>query len=150
VSRLWIGFVVGLAMVGTANLAEGACTITTTSVSFGPYDPLGASPNDSTGTLTYRCGPMDENIKIELGPGSADSFNPRKLFKGSEALSYNLYRDAARSVIWGDGTGGTSFYFVADPPNNKNVTLTIYARVPAGQDISAGDYTDNVVAVIDF
>jgi spore coat protein U-like protein len=27
--------------------------------------------------------------------------------KGAEVLAYNLYRNAARTNIWGDGTGGT-------------------------------------------
>ena len=35
-------------------------------------------------------------------------------------------------------TGGTSLYWDFDPPNNQNVTVTIYGRIPPGQDISAG------------
>jgi spore coat protein U-like protein len=139
-----------VALLLAVRPVEGACTITTTPVGFGLYDPFAAGHNDSTGTLTYRCGPPDKNVTIMLGTGAAGTFNQRKLFKGTEPLSYNLYRDAARSMAWGDGTGGTSFYSVADPPNNQNVALTIYARIPAGQDISAGSYTDSVSVVINF
>ncbi|MBI2188321.1 MAG: spore coat protein U domain-containing protein [Acidobacteria bacterium] len=138
------------AVAAVPRAADAACTITTTSIRFGAYDPLGTSPNDSTGTVTYRCAPPDRNVSIMLGTGASGSFNPRQLSKGVEQLSYNLYRDAARSVTWGDGTGGTSFYFDADPPNWQDVVLTIYARVPAGQDISAGSYTDGVSVVINF
>jgi len=139
-----------LMLVGMPRLGEGACTISTTSISFGTYDPLGASPNDSTGTLTYRCGPPDRNVSIMLGAGGAGTFSPRQLSQGVERLSYNLYRDAARSVTWGDGTGGTSFYFIVDPPNSQDVVLTIYAQVPGGQDISGGSYADTVSVVINF
>ena len=76
--------------------------------------------------------------------------SPRTLRKGSEVLQYNLYRNAARTTIWGDGTGGTSVYSLANPPNNSNVNLTIYGRIPAQQDVSAGNYSDTVSAVINF
>ncbi len=65
-------------------------------------------------------------------------------------LTYNLYRNAGRTNIWGDGTGGTSVYTRANPPNDSNVNLTIYGRIPAQQDVSAGNYSDTVSAVINF
>ncbi|HBA40317.1 MAG TPA: hypothetical protein DCZ05_11400 [Deltaproteobacteria bacterium] len=34
--------------------------------------------------------------------------------------------------------------------SNKNVTLTIYGRIPASQDVSAGSYTNAVTATINF
>lgn len=145
---IWI--VAAFIMLVLVRPAGAACTITTTPVSFGLYDPFGAGPNDSTGTLTYRCGPPDRNITIVLGTGAAGSFNPRTLLDGTEPLNYNLYRNAARTVRWGDGTGSTSFYFRADPPNNRNVVLTIYGRIPANQDVSAGTYTDTVSVIVNF
>jgi spore coat protein U-like protein len=36
----------------------------------------------------------------------------------------------------------------ANPPNNRDLPLTIFARVPAGQDVSAGSYSDSVTVVI--
>lgn len=149
-TRIGTALLAAIVVAGAPPAAEGACTITTTALSFGLYDPLGTSANDSTGTVTYRCAPPDRNVTIMLGAGNAGSFSPRRLSNGAEPLSYNLYRDAARSVTWGDGTGGTSFYFIVDPPNNQDVALTIYARVPASQDISAGSYTDSVSVVINF
>ncbi len=68
----------------------------------------------------------------------------------AEGLNYNLYLDAARTTIWGDGTGGTQVYSNANPPNNTNVTVTIYGRIPASQDVSAGSYTNTVTATINF
>src|SRR3990167_2935298 len=34
--------------------------------------------------------------------------------------------------------------------SNKNVTLTIYGRIPASQHVSAGSYTNAVTATINF
>ena len=127
-----------------------SCTISVTSVAFGNYNVFTTSANDSTGTVTYRCNSQAANISIALSNGSSSSFSPRTLRKGGEVLSYNLYRDASRSTIWGDGTGGTSLYTSANPQNNTNVNVTIYARIPAEQDVSAGTYSDTVSAVINF
>jgi spore coat protein U-like protein len=127
-----------------------SCTISVTSVAFGNYNVFTTSPDDSTGTITYRCNSSAANIWIALSDGSSNTFNPRTLRKGAEVLSYNLYRNAARTNIWGDGTGGTSVYTRPNPPNNQNVSLTVYGRIPAQQDVSAGNYTDTVSAVINF
>jgi spore coat protein U-like protein len=135
----------------TGALAQApSCTISTTSVAFGNYNVFTTTPDDSTGTITYRCNSTAANISISLSDGSSTTFSPRTLRKGSEVLSYNLYRNAARTQIWGNGTGGTSVYTQSNPPNNQNVNVTVYGRIPALQDVSAGNYTDTVSAVINF
>jgi spore coat protein U-like protein len=126
-----------------------SCTISVTSVAFGSYNVFTTTADDSTGTITYSCNSTARNISISLSDGSSSTFSPRTMRKGSEVLQYNLYRNAARTNIWGDGTGGTSVYTRANPPNG-NVSLTIYGRIPALQDVSAGNYSDRVSAVINF
>jgi spore coat protein U domain-containing protein, fimbrial subunit CupE1/2/3/6 len=140
-------------VVGTLYASDAhaqACTISATSVNFGSYNVFNGSPTDSTGTLTYRCNGSAHNITIGLTQGAGASFNQRQMQKGSESLTYNLFVDASRTNIWGDGTGGTSVYSIANPPNNTNVNLTVYGRVTAGQDVSAGTFSDTVTAVINF
>ncbi|HEY9467582.1 MAG TPA: spore coat U domain-containing protein [Vicinamibacterales bacterium] len=140
-------------VVGTLYASDAhaqACTISATSVNFGSYNVFNGSPTDSTGTVTYRCNGSAHNITIGLTQGAGASFNQRQMQKGSESLTYNLFVDASRTNIWGDGTGGTSVYSIANPPNNTNVNLTVYGRVTAGQDVSAGTFSDTVTAVINF
>jgi spore coat protein U domain-containing protein, fimbrial subunit CupE1/2/3/6 len=127
---------------------EAACTISTTSVSFGAYNVLGASPVDSTGSVTLKCLGMEANITIDLNKGGSSTFTPRRMVNGGELLTYNLYVDASRATIWGDGTGGTSRYSNASPPNNSNVIVVVYGRIPAAQDVTAGSYADTVTATI--
>ena len=139
--------------IGTLYASDAqaqACTISATSVNFGSYNVFNASDTDSTGTVTYRCNGSAHNITIGLTQGASASFNQRQMQKGSESLTYNLFVDASRTNIWGDGTGGTSVYSIANPPNNTNVNLTVYGRVTAGQDVSAGTFSDTVTAVINF
>jgi spore coat protein U-like protein len=126
-----------------------ACTISTTSVSFGAYDVFNAAPRDSTGNVVFNCNRRDP-ITIVLDRGGAPSFNPRRMLKGSEPLNYNLYLNAARTIIWGDGSGGTQVYSDARPRRNQNVIVTIFSRIPAGQDVSSGSYTNTITATINF
>ena len=143
---LSLGLAVALAWSRTAM---AACTISTTPVSFGTYNVFSSTPLDSTGSVTFNCDNR-ANITITLNNGGATTFNPRRMLKGSEALNYNLYRDAAGTSIWGDGTGGTQVYSDPRTPRNQNVTLTIYGRIPAGQDVSVGTYRNTVTATINF
>ena len=127
-----------------------ACTISATSVNFGNYNVFDGSDVDSTGTVTYRCNGSAHNITVGLTKGVSTTFTPRQMEKGGEVLYYNLFRDASRTTIWGDGSSGTAVYSIGNPPNNTNVNLTVYGRVPAGQDVSAGSFSDTVTAVINF
>jgi len=140
-------------VIGTLYASDAhaqACTISATSVNFGSYNVFNGSPTDSTGTVTYRCNGSAHNITVGLTQGASASFNQRQMQKGSESLTYNLFVDASRTNIWGDGTSGTSVYSISNPPNNTNVNLTVYGRVTAGQDVSAGSFSDTVTAVINF
>jgi spore coat protein U-like protein len=150
--RALLGLVLlaGVLHASEAHAQSPSCTISTVSVNFGNYNVFNATALDSTGRVTYRCNSTAFNITIHLSKGASSTFNPRTMTKGAEVLGYNLYRNSARTNIWGDGTSGTAFYTRADPPNNSNVNVTVYGRVPAGQDVSAGTFSDTVTAVINF
>jgi spore coat protein U-like protein len=132
---------------GQAQTAN-TCTISVTGVAFGNYNVFAASPVDSTGSVSFACGVNVRNIQVSLSRGQSSSFNPRTMTRSGENLTYNLYRNAARTNIWGDGTAGTTQYTIANPANNT--TRTIYGRIPAAQDVSAGAYADTVTATINF
>ena len=89
---------------------------------------------------------------VALSTGQGASYAPRAMKKGVgvETLSYNLYLDAAAMSVWGNGTGGTQVYTRTRPPYNTDVALTVYGRLPPGQDVTAGTYTDTVSVTINF
>jgi spore coat protein U-like protein len=74
----------------------------------------------------------------------------REMRMGTETMSYNLYLDAVRVSVWGNGTGGTSRYGPVVPQLLFPVTVTIYGRIPALQNVKVGSYTDTIVATINF
>lgn len=127
------------------------CSISTVSVAFGSYNVFASSALTSTGSVTIRCvgvGTGTNAVSIALSKGNSASFQPRQMFRGIEPLSYNLYLDAGGTQIWGDGTGGTKQF--ASISNNQTVVLTIFGRIPPGQDVSIGSYTDTIIATINF
>ena len=122
------------------------CSVSAGVIAFGAYDPFSPVPLDSTGVIRLDCPPG--LVTIALGTGQSGTFMPRAMFgPGGDRLLYNLYLDAARSALWGDGTGGTS---TAPFSKERGRNLPIYARVFARQDVPAGAYTDTIVLTVDF
>lgn len=134
------------ALAASASPARAQCSVwSVTGVAFGGYDVFNPDPVDSTGRIQLVCWPP-QRIQVTLSRGSAPTYSPRRMTSGGETLAYNLFRDAARSVIWGDGSGGTQFY----QGNGWIFSLTIYGRVTPAQNAAVGSYTDQIVAVINF
>jgi spore coat protein U-like protein len=148
VSRVVVA-ALALALFGAAPADADQCTVSTTSVSFGSYNVFATAPTDSTGSVSYHC-TGNASVWIALSRGQSSSFGDRTLTDGADELQYNLFRDAARASVWGDGSSGTQVAFDSAAPKNTNVTLTIYGRIPAEQDVRAGTYTDTVSVIINF
>ena len=148
--RIFSASVVALLWVMPTTSAQAACSLSGASISFGDYDPTILTPLDTAGAVIYRCGNSDHNITITLSRGGGTSYATRRMVNGSEKLFYNLYRDAARTAIWGDGTGGTQAYTIANPQNNQDVTVPMFGRAPAGQNVSVGSYIDTITVTLIF
>lgn len=129
--------------------ASAICTVSTTAVTFGSYDVFSPSPTDSTGSITVDCNEAPPpNVVVAIGQSpNSGGFNPRQMVSGTEYLDYNLYTDATYTSIWGDGTGGTVTQTVM-VQKNKDEVLTVYGRIPPGQDITAGSYAETLTVTI--
>lgn len=136
-----------------AGVAGAACTVSATGVAFGPYDVFASAPLDSTGTVTVSCDEVPPpDVTIEIGPsGGSGGFNPRRMGHASrpDRMNYNLFTDPSRSAVWGDGTAGTQTVFLKRVKRQKPpVVTTIYGRIPPGQNVSAGGYSDTLTVTI--
>ena len=147
-------FFIGVFNVEKA-LSQSQCTIGVTSVNFGNYETFSSIPTDATGTITVNCGFRVVRATVTLGVSSTSgSFNPRRMKRltGSDLLDYNIYTNPARTVIFGDGTGGTSNILLrrpTGPPRDWSETITTYGRIPPGQDVSVGTYGDTIAATVE-
>jgi spore coat protein U-like protein len=50
--------------------------------------------------------------------------------------------------VWGNASG--SWMSLAAAPNKNPRSFAVYGRIPNGQDVAAGNYTDTVVATVNF
>lgn len=141
--------------------AAADCTVVATGVAFGVYDVTVATPDDSTGTLTVTCtytggGASNVSYRIGFSAGSSGTYTQRKMTAGLPKLGYNLYSDPARSVVLGDGSGGTAVFtgsFTVGPGvgnGTRTVTHTVYGRIPAQQPVDPGSFVDPIVVTLTF
>jgi len=133
-----------------------SCSVSATALTFGSYDPSSATARDSTGTITVTCTATVLGISaswdILLSTGSSPSFTPRRMFNGGNSMQYNLYTNAARTQVWGDGTGGTAK--VSDSQlvvvGTTQYSYTAYGRIPALQNLGPGTYTDTITVTLNY
>jgi spore coat protein U-like protein len=137
-----------------AETPPQTCTISATSVAFGNYNPFGLSPVDSTGTVTVQCTRNSYvSYSIAMSKGNSGSYSPRKMAHGTSNLNYNLYTDSVHSVVWGDGTSGTSTISKINVRCRKSPYCqhTAYGRIPAGQTTAVpGLYTDSIIVTLTY
>ena len=146
---------IGLALTLLAPESAHAiqCRITVTPVNFGIYIPATPAHLDVIGQLDVRCQAQPGSFSVSLGPGiSGDQLARTLSAGGSNILNYNLYRDAARSQVWGDGTPPT---FVVSGIRSgggrpTNYSYPIYGRIFANQGPNPGIYSDDVLATVLF
>jgi spore coat protein U-like protein len=144
-------FLLGLTLPGCA---QAACSVSASGVAFGIYDATSASPDDATGTVTVNCtiisGPA--GYTIGLSTGGSGSYAARTLTSGGSTLSYQLYANASRTQIWGNGSGGSttvaSSFFAA--LFGGVATHQIYGRIPAGLVVSPGSYGDTIIVTVTY
>ncbi len=140
--RRWI------AMLLTAvaqQVGAAQCSISVQGINFGSYDVFGSQSVDSTGNVSVTCD-TSTTYSISLSPGSG-SYASRAMTNGLYQLNYNLYTDATRSVIWGDGAGGTG---TVGGTWTADVNHTVYGSIPAGQNAYVGSYSDSITVTLTF
>ncbi|HET8750397.1 MAG TPA: spore coat U domain-containing protein [Sphingomicrobium sp.] len=142
---------IGLAaLCGMSSAASASCSASTVGVNFGVYDSQSGVPDDSTGTVNISCSGEGFFLfpTVSLGTGSSGTYASRRMRNGANNLQYNLYTDSARATVWGNGSGGSS---------TQNVIIffgsgsrTIYGRIPTGQSVNAGTYSDTLVVTVEY
>jgi spore coat protein U-like protein len=123
-----------------------ACQLTAIEVlDFGLLDQ--AAVNDAQADITWVC-TAGHATTIELDGGGSGNILARTM---SGSLPYQLYTDAGRSQVFGDGTNG-SVVAVNGAGYASPATVTVYGRVTQADAAAAsgGNYNDTINVTIFF
>lgn len=142
VSTTRIGLLVAAVLLPA--LAWG-CTVSSTSIAFGGYNPFDSMPTDSTAIVTVEC---ETAYNIALSEGQAATFHPRAMAGNADSLQYNLFTGSDYSVVWGDGSSSTQM--VSGPGETQPVEHVIYGRIFAEQNALVGSYADTITVTLQF
>ena len=126
------------------------CTVSSSALSFGAVNPISGTNVDATGGITVTCtNGTAWTATAGVGSGSGATYAARRMTSGANLLSYNIYTDAARANVWGDGTGGTAT--IANTGSGVAQNVTVYGRVPSGQTaVPPGGYADTVAVTVTY
>ena len=131
---------------GVVAVVQAACAISATPLAFGNYTGV---QKDATATLTVTCTdttPYNVGLSVGLAPGA--TVRTRAMTgPAADTLSYAMFQDSPRSVNWGN-TIGTDTQVGQGTGSAQN--LTVYGRIPAGQNRRPGSYADTVIATITY
>jgi spore coat protein U-like protein len=155
------------AATATANLAVSAavsanCTISTSALAFGAYDPVVANAStalNGTGSVTIACTKGSApNITLDLGANFVGSQRNMKNTGNTDVLGYQLFQPPDTtpgsacsfpgSTVW--GTAGGQIFTPTSPGSKASRSYNVCGTVAANQDVSVGTYQDTVVATVNF
>jgi spore coat protein U-like protein len=138
-------------LLAAADARGQGCTVTTSPVRFNAYSSISQAASDGVGEVRVSCDVnLPYTVKLDPGANSGGTFIPRRMRRtgGGETLTYNLFRDVARTEVWGDGTGST---FVKPGSGTGIPTVhAVYGRTPGQQAVPAGSYQDTVTVLVEW
>jgi len=136
----------------TASVAQN-CIVSSPTLAFGAYDPVVANlstNDDQSTTIVLTCTKGASGITLGFGNSAnapAGCTAPQRcLVSAGHYMNYQIYSDSGRSSVWTTAIAETVSGGVTTPTN-----VTVYGRIPSGQDASIGAaYTDSVTATVNF
>lgn len=150
-----------LTVQGSVTQSCTAFTPQSTTLTFSAYDSFtNATTNDDAGPVSFttKCtkGASGVNFTVNGGANYAHTSGTRALKSATanDYLNYGLFQDSGRATAWAfdAGTGaGTAGPTLTIGSSGDTQTLTIYGRIPSGQDPTVGsDYTDTVTVAVNY
>src|SRR5258708_3032587 len=132
-------------MIAAAPALAQSCSFTISNLHFATIKPAANTPFSITATYSASCsGTNNTTVRtcpnIDTGSGGSTSGSPRFLSSGASQLNFNLYQDAAHSLVWGSnlwafaGSYSSPTIDVAlNGSGTGSASQTVYGLVWAGQ-----------------
>jgi spore coat protein U-like protein len=158
VKKALLGSAAGLALIAVAARTADAvtaqltvrvtvgsnCSLSGGTLDFGEYTSGQTTHLDAVGTLDYNN--CQGNVTIEIDSGDGGTITSRQMTSGTRKLGYQLYRNASRTAIWGQGADAQQLNIVSAGTGK----LEIFGRIPKGLNVAPGTYTDTVNVTLTF
>jgi spore coat protein U-like protein len=121
-----------------------SCSVVGSQLDFGTYTAGQPADLDAQGTIEYtNC---SGNLTFELDGGQGGNVNARQMRSGTNNLGYQLYRNAARTNVFGTGTNARILSLSAF----QSGFINVYGKIPGNQLAAHGSYTDTVNITLQF
>lgn len=145
--------------LATAAPAHAGCTVSSSGMAFGVYQPLSLAGKlnsaavNSTATVSVSCDRESglHGYTLKLDPSTAgNSTYPRFMSNtsGGDPMVFNVYTDATYLTVWGDGSTGS---LITHGPLNGTFGHTVYGRIPAGQNtLKAGSFSSSLTITVTY
>jgi len=124
------------------------CSVSAVNLAFGPVNPL-ATQTDATTTVTVNCTKNSPyTVGLDAGVTGGATIAQRKMANGVDIMNYNLYTDAARSIVWGNSGVAPTWVSGTGAGMQTAQVLNVYGRVASGQtNLAVGTYTETTITV---
>jgi spore coat protein U-like protein len=130
---------------------EASCSASAAAMDFGKLDVLNAGANPIEGNLSVTCtNGTAWTASADKGAGEGATIATRVLTGAAAGslLSYNLYTDAQRNTIWGDGQNNTGT--LSGIGSGTATDTTIYAKATPAASMKPDTYQDTVGITINY
>lgn len=140
------------ATLGVSVRVVSNCSISASSLDFGDYDPTlthATADLSARTSLTMACRRgSNPAVAIGLGSNSTSAVTTRSMSNGGGMLSYEIYKDSALTQIWSDSAAGS--LSLGTVTSTQPIIIPVHGRIPAGQAVGPGSYTDSVIVTVNF
>lgn len=149
----------GLFVVAPARAQSVGCGFTSAApaLAFGDVAANPTPQRDTASQVRVECSttwfaPVTVKLCLKLGNGSPDtSLFPRRMANGAARMNYQVTRDSARSLVWGDDSGAESVGLIVELTRVGGFTYRgqavadMFGRIASGQTgLTAGNYASTM------
>jgi spore coat protein U-like protein len=146
----WPGGSTTVTFNATATVV-GDCTVSAFTLNFGVYEPVVTNktlPLDSSSIINVYCTKGTQG-DVALDNGSNFAAGNRRMKSVAGAfMTYEIYKDATRATVW--NAAGINSAVSTSRTIPLGGGFVAYGRIPAGQDLAAGAYTDTLQAIVTY
>ncbi len=121
------------------------CALSGGTLAFGNYVSGQTTNLDVQGSINYVNCPAG-TLTFELDNGANANGGQRRMKSGNSYLNYQIFKTGARNSNWGSGAEAVQIQVL----QAGSGSVPVYGRIPAGQTVPPGSYSDTVTITLTF